>query len=36
MGKEDHRLQDYTDFFGLDFFTIYNFGEVVNGTYFNP
>ena len=23
-------------FFGLEFFTIYNFGEVAYGTYFNP
>jgi hypothetical protein len=27
---------DYTDFFGLEILSICNFGEVANGTYFNP
>jgi hypothetical protein len=27
---------DYTDYLVWNFFTICNFGEVANGTYFNP
>jgi len=35
-GRETTDYTDYTDFFGWKSFTICNFGEVANGTYFNP
>jgi len=36
MGMETTDNADFTDLFGWGFFTICNFGEVVNETYFNP
>ena len=36
MGRKTTDYTDFTDFIGLEFFSICNFGEVANRTYFIP